>query len=96
MTKIVLLHGGLGNQLFQFFLYKKLKKNHSRVYLSKSLINLNPAHYGYELDKLIKIDEISLTTRKSLFIVYIFLLNSLFIKLNLLKIINPILNRFFY
>lgn len=48
--KIVYLHGGLGNQLFQFSFAKFLESNGFDVRLDSSILHLTNVHKGYRLD----------------------------------------------
>jgi Glycosyl transferase family 11 len=52
---IVRLQGGLGNQMFQYALYKSLEMSGAKVKLDKSYFSYNNAHHGYELEKLFEI-----------------------------------------
>lgn len=58
MIKTIVFNGGLGNQMFQYAFYIRLKKEHP---LSLFLFDIEKAqcnHFGYELDKVFYIDSI--------------------------------------
>jgi len=52
---IIKLIGGLGNQMFQYALYKKFKQLDRPVKLDRSWLLTKPAHNGYELDRVFDI-----------------------------------------
>ena len=61
------MQGGLGNQMFQYALYKKLKKLKRQAYIEFGYMN---AHYGYELHRAFGIEQkqqASWAVRKFLF-----------------------------
>lgn len=49
---IIKVQGGLGNQMFQYALYKQLEFMGKDVKLDIGTYNIIPAHQGYELEKL--------------------------------------------
>lgn len=49
--KIIRVKSGLGNQMFQYALYRQLEYMGQDVRLDVSYINKNQEHNGYELDK---------------------------------------------
>lgn len=51
MKQIVILSGGLGNQMFQYALYLALKDKGKKVKLDTSLYSHVEMHNGYELEK---------------------------------------------
>lgn len=58
MIKTIVFKGGLGNQMFQYAFYLRLK---SQIHHSIFLFDINQSqreHYGYELDKIFKIDSV--------------------------------------
>lgn len=54
--KIVKFQGGLGNQMFQYALYERLKLLDKRVYADISFYTTTKSHNGYELENIFKID----------------------------------------
>lgn len=58
MINTIVFNGGLGNQMFQYAFYLRLKKEHP---LSLYLFDIEKAqenHFGYEMDKVFYIDSI--------------------------------------
>lgn len=54
--KIIKFQGGLGNQMFQYALYEKLKLLDKKVYGDLSFYKKRKQHNGYELENIFKID----------------------------------------
>ena len=54
--KIIIINGGLGNQMFQYAFYKNMKKN-NRMSIDLSYFFYNNIHNGYELEKIFGIRE---------------------------------------
>lgn len=54
--KIVYFYDGLGNQMFQYAFYKKLKKKDKNIYGNLNFYKKNGIHNGYELKKIFNID----------------------------------------
>lgn len=54
---IVRLLGGLGNQMFQYCLYRSLKCKKEKVKMDITAFNRYGKHNGYELDKIFKIEQ---------------------------------------
>lgn len=48
----IIFSGGLGNQMFQYALYKTLKKERDKIYIDISLYSIVQMHNGYELQKI--------------------------------------------
>ena len=53
---IIKFSGGLGNQMFQYALYKTFEKLNKKVKANTLFFNNKSLHNGYELDKIFKID----------------------------------------
>lgn len=53
---VVRLQGGLGNQMFQYALYKSFKTKNRKTKLDISSFLYTDAHNGYELDKIFNLD----------------------------------------
>jgi len=53
--KIVWIHGGLGNQMFQYAFYCYLKANYSDVKLDITKYEHDKCHHGFELEKVFNI-----------------------------------------
>lgn len=53
---IIKFSGGLGNQMFQYALYKTFEKLNKKVKANTLFFNNKSLHNGYELDKVFKID----------------------------------------
>lgn len=51
MFKILIVHGGLGNQMFAYAFSRALKKRHPFSYISLDMLETWNAHNGYELLK---------------------------------------------
>lgn len=58
---IVKVWAGLGNQMFQYALYKSLQQRGLEAKLDKSYFDTMNAHYGYELEKIFSIKPIYAT-----------------------------------
>ena len=54
--KTIYFYDGLGNQMFQYAFYKKLKKKYKNVYGNLNFYQKNKIHNGYELKKIFNID----------------------------------------
>jgi len=54
MLKIIIAHGGLGNQMFGYAFACSLKKNHPISFVSLDMLEPWDAHNGYELLKVFK------------------------------------------
>ena len=54
--KIVYFYDGLGNQMFQYSFYKKIKKKNKNTYGNLNFYKKNKVHNGYELKKIFNID----------------------------------------
>ncbi|MDR0687050.1 MAG: alpha-1,2-fucosyltransferase [Dysgonamonadaceae bacterium] len=52
MKEIILLNGGLGNQMFQYAFYLAKKKKNMQVFLNNYYLLRVKCHNGYELEKL--------------------------------------------
>lgn len=50
---VVSIMGGLGNQIFQYAMYLNLVKKYGkeRVGINRDIVNGDPSHYGYELER---------------------------------------------
>lgn len=65
--KIVKFQGGLGNQLFQYAFYKNLKLKYKNVKADISEYKTDYSyHYGFELNKIFKLEEFEIATFKDL------------------------------
>ncbi len=53
---IVRIFGGLGNQMFQYALYKALRERGIEAYVDLSWFNNNDDHNGYELNSVFKLN----------------------------------------
>lgn len=54
--KIIYFYDGLGNQMFQYSFYKKIKKKNKNTYGNLNFYKKNKVHNGYELKKIFNID----------------------------------------
>lgn len=52
---IIRIQGGLGNQMFQYAIYKSLMANGKKVYIDKTYFNYSRSHNGFELENIFKI-----------------------------------------
>lgn len=60
--KIVLINGGLGNQLFQYIFFRCLCEKHSELcYLDDSFFYNTKQHNGYEIEKIFNIKPLKLS-----------------------------------
>jgi hypothetical protein len=58
MKRVIQIKGGLGNQMFQYALYKSLKSFGFDCYLDVSFYNKCQSHNGYELPDIFDLEEI--------------------------------------
>jgi hypothetical protein len=58
MIKIIVFNGGLGNQMFQYAFYLRLKKEHPLSLFLFDIEKAQSSHSGYELDKVFHINSI--------------------------------------
>lgn len=56
MIKIIVFKEGLGNQMFQYAFYLRLKSQYPHSFYFFDIDRSLKAHYGYELDKIFKIN----------------------------------------
>ena len=49
--KLIILSGGLGNQMFQYAFFLMMRRHFRHVYLSLRKIKKTPEHNGFELDR---------------------------------------------
>ena len=57
MKQRFLFSGGLGNQLLEYALYDRAKKNGKKLIIDNTLYNLVEMHNGYELDRVFGIND---------------------------------------
>lgn len=74
MHKIVVLSGGLGNQMFQYAMFLKLRALGYMVKLDISLYNYVKMHNGYELERVFGIREVP-NNKQGLHLFWLRLLN---------------------
>lgn len=74
MHKIVVLSGGLGNQMFQYAMFLKLRALGYMVKLGISLYNYVKMHNGYELERVFGIREVP-NNKQGLHLFWLRLLN---------------------
>lgn len=58
MIKTIVFNGGLGNQMFQYAFYLRLKKEHPFSLYLFDIAKAQDNHFGYELDKVFHVDSI--------------------------------------
>lgn len=56
MIKIIIFKGGLGNQMFQYAFYLRLRSRYPHSYYLFDIDRSQKVHYGYELDNIFKIN----------------------------------------
>lgn len=59
MIKTIVFNGGLGNQMFQYAFYLRLKKEHPLSFFLFNIESAQNSHCGYELDKIFHIESTS-------------------------------------
>jgi hypothetical protein len=62
MFKTIVFNGGLGNQMFQYAFYLRIKKEHPISFFLFNIKNSQGAHWGFELDNVFFIDSTKQTS----------------------------------